>query len=80
MVIYKKSVTEPVDGKNQAEEKYYDESVLHETCPTLAIASRTGCSGPDTEMDIFERRRALQHQKTRTVDVREMAIELGIPG
>ena len=80
MVVYKKSVTEPVDGKNQAEEKYYDESVLHETRPALTIASRTGCSGPDTEMDIFERRRALQHQKTRTVDVREMAIGLGIPG
>lgn len=79
-MVNKKSVTEPVDGKNQAEEKYYYESVLHETRPALTIASRTGSGGPDTEMDIFERRQDLQHQKTRTVDVREMAIELGIPG
>jgi len=61
VMVNKKSVTEPVDGKNQAEEKYYDDSVLDQTRPTLAIASRsrTGCSGPDTGIDVFERRRAL---------------------
>jgi hypothetical protein len=59
VMVNKKSVTEPVDGKNQAEEKYDDNSVLHKTRPTLAIASRTGRSGPDTGIDALYRRRAL---------------------
>jgi len=59
VMVNKKSVTEPVDGKNQAEEKYYDDSVLYKARPTLAIASRTRCSGPDTGIDALYRRRAL---------------------